>query len=301
EGRGRIRQSEGRQQLGDGGTAAHDEGTRRLDRSAAADAHCPRGADCARGKGHHQQLDRQGRLCEDVRHRPFGRRDRCGRGAGAEQRRRRAARDCSRRHCEESGCRRSVPGRQESDVRFSRRPGHEGKWRQGQPEAGKRAPQTRTAADMTKETGFGVARWDQTRFLVPLLAYCAAAAVTTWPLVLHPRALLGATSGPGDPYLNLWILGWDMQTLLSNPALLVNGTIFNANIFFPATSTLAYSDHLLLQSLLLAPLYAVTGDVVLCYNVLLLASLVGSALAMHVFVRSTVRTEAGAYLAGLAW
>jgi hypothetical protein len=154
---------------------------------------------------------------------------------------------------------------------------------------------------MTKETGFGVARWDQTRFLVPLLAYCAAAAVTTWPLVLHPRALLGATSGPGDPYLNLWILGWDMQTLLSNPASLVNGTIFNANIFFPATSTLAYSDHLLLQSLLLAPLYAVTGDVVLCYNVLLLASLVGSALAMHVFVRSTVRTEAGAYLAGLAW
>jgi len=64
----------------------------------------------------------------------------------------------------------------------------------------------------------------------PLLAYCAAAAVSTWPLVLHPRALLGATSGPGDPYLNLWILGWDMQTLLSNPASLVNGAIFNANI-----------------------------------------------------------------------
>jgi len=135
----------------------------------------------------------------------------------------------------------------------------------------------------------------------PLLAYCAAAAVSTWPLVLHPRALLGATSGPGDPYLNLWILGWDMQTLLSNPASLINGAIFNANIFFPATSTLAYSDHLLLQSLLLAPFYAITGDVVLCYNVLLLASLVGSALAMHLFVRSTVRSQAGAYLAGFAW
>jgi len=139
------------------------------------------------------------------------------------------------------------------------------------------------------------ARW------APLLAYCAAAVVTTWPLVLHPRALLGATSGPGDPYLNLWILGWDMQTLLSNPASLFTGGIFNANIFFPATTTLAYSDHLLLQSLLLAPLYAITHDVVLCYNVLLLASLVASALAMHLFVRSTVRTEAGAYLAGFTW
>jgi len=139
------------------------------------------------------------------------------------------------------------------------------------------------------------ARWG------PLLAYCVAAVVTTWPLVLHPLALLGATSGPGDPYLNLWILGWDMQTLLSNPASVFNGAIFNANIFYPATSTLAFSDHLLLQSLLLAPLYAITHDVVLCYNVLLVASLVASALAMHLFVRSTVRTEAGAYLAGFAW
>ena len=135
----------------------------------------------------------------------------------------------------------------------------------------------------------------------PLLAYCAAAAITTWPLALHPLALLGATSGPGDPYLNLWILGWDMQTLLSNPAAVFNGGIFNANIFYPATNTLAFSDHLLLQSLLLTPLYAITHDVVLCYNVLLVASLVASALAMHLFVRSTVGSEAGAYLAGFAW
>jgi len=154
---------------------------------------------------------------------------------------------------------------------------------------------------MTTETGFGAARRNQTRFLVPLLAYGVAAVLTTWPLVLYPRALLGATSGPGDPYLNLWILGWDMQTLLSKPAAVFNGAIFNANIFYPATGTLAFSDHLLLQSLLLAPLYAITHDVVLCYNVLLVASLVASALAMHLFVRSAVGTEPGAYLAGAAW
>jgi len=154
---------------------------------------------------------------------------------------------------------------------------------------------------MTKVAGFGGARWNQARFLHPLLAYCGAAVVTTWPLALHARTLLGASSGPGDPYLNLWILGWDMQTLLSRPGALFNGAIFNANIFYPATATLAYSDHLLLQSVLLSPLYAITHDVVLCYNVLLMASLVASALAMHVFVRSTLNTEAGAYLAGCAW
>ena len=139
------------------------------------------------------------------------------------------------------------------------------------------------------------------RWLRPLVAYLASAAVSTWPLVIHPRALLGASSGPGDPYLNLWILGWGMQAVLSHPASLLNGAVFNANIFYPATGTLAYSDHLLLQSVLLAPLYAVTHDVVLCYNVLLIASLVASALAMHLFVRAVIGTETGAYLAGLAW
>jgi hypothetical protein len=139
------------------------------------------------------------------------------------------------------------------------------------------------------------------RWLRPLLAYLAAAIVTTWPLVLHPHALLGAPSGPGDPYLNLWILGWGMPAVLSHPWSLFNGAVFNANIFHPATGTLAYSDHLLLQGVLLAPLYAITHDVVLCYNVLLIASLVASALAMHLFVRSVIGSEPGAYLAGLAW
>jgi len=139
------------------------------------------------------------------------------------------------------------------------------------------------------------------RWARPLLAYLTAAVVTTWPLVLHPSALLGAPSGPGDPFLNLWILGWDLQAIISHPTSIFTGQVFNANIFYPASGTLAYSDHLLLQSVLLAPIYAATHDVVLCYNVLLVASLVASAMAMHVFVRSIAGTEGGAYLAGLAW
>ena len=107
--------------------------------------------------------------------------------------------------------------------------------------------------------------------------------------------------GAGDPYLNLWILGWGMQAILSIPASLFTGAVSTRTSFIPATGTLAYSDHLLLQSLLLAPLYAITHDVVLCYNVLLIASLVASALAMHLLVRRRGRTQSGAYVAGLAW
>ena len=77
------------------------------------------------------------------------------------------------------------------------------------------------------------------RWLWPLLAYLTAAVVATWPLLLHPRALLGAPSGAGDPYLNLWILGWGMQAILSNPASVFTGAVFDANMFYPATGTLA--------------------------------------------------------------
>ena len=134
-----------------------------------------------------------------------------------------------------------------------------------------------------------------------LLVYVAAAALTTWPLVWHPTSKLGAPIGPGDPFLNLWALGWGLRAAVSDPLAILTGRVFDANIFHPAAGTLAYSDHLLLQSVLLSPLYAVSGSVVLCYNVLLVASLVLSALAMHACVRAVVGSESGAYLAGLAW
>src|SRR5262245_8171462 len=92
-----------------------------------------------------------------------------------------------------------------------------------------------------------------------------------------------------------------MHAVLHDPLPLLNGNVFNGNIFHPALGTLSFSDHLLLQSVVLSPIYAMTGDVTLCYNVLLIASLVASALAMHAFVREVVGSTGGAYVAGLAW
>ena len=137
--------------------------------------------------------------------------------------------------------------------------------------------------------------------LRPWMVYVASGVLFTWPLILHPTTRLAAPVGPGDTFLNLWILGWGMQTILTDPASLMTGRAFNANIFYPAEGTLAYSDHLLLQSAIMAPLYAITGDVVLCYNVLLFVSLVASGLAMHAFARAVTGSTGGAYLAGLAW
>jgi MYXO-CTERM domain-containing protein len=131
--------------------------------------------------------------------------------------------------------------------------------------------------------------------------YLAVTLIFTWPLALHPFSRLMAPVGPGDPYLNLWILGWDLRTLTTDPLAVVTGRVFNANIFYPADLTLAYSDHLILQAVVLWPLYLVFRDLTLCYNVLLFGSLLASALAMHAFTYSVTGSRWGARASGLAW
>ena len=137
------------------------------------------------------------------------------------------------------------------------------------------------------------------RTLLAGLVYVFAASLFTWPLVLHFRSLFGADDPTGDPSLNLWALGWDLQTLSAHPSWVLSGRVFDANIFFPARHALAYSDHLLLQALALWPFYALTHNLVFCYNLLLIASLVAAALAMHVLARTLVGSERAAYVAGL--
>ena len=117
------------------------------------------------------------------------------------------------------------------------------------------------------------------RTLLTGLVYVLAACAFTWPLVLHLRSLFGAIDATGDPSLYLWTLGWDLHTISTHPTWLLTGRVFDAPVFFPAHHTLAYSDHLLLQAVALWPVYVITHDLVLCYNVLLIASLAASALA----------------------
>src|SRR5688500_8599739 len=131
--------------------------------------------------------------------------------------------------------------------------------------------------------------------------YLLAAVILTWPLAIKFTTHLGAVEGAGDPYLNLWILGWGMQTWLGDPAAVFDGRVFNANIFHPSAGTLTFSDHLLLQSLVLSPLYAVTNNLTLCYNALLIGSIALSGLAMHALARSVTGSDRAAYIAGLAW
>jgi Protein of unknown function (DUF3108) len=139
-----------------------------------------------------------------------------------------------------------------------------------------------------------------TRLAIPV-AYLLAAIVITWPLAVHFTDRIGALQGAGEPFLNLWSLGWGLRAWTADPGSVFSGRVFDANIFFPAENTLAYSDHFLLQSLALSPVYAATGNALLCYNLLVVLSIALSGWAMHAFVRAVTGSDRGALLAGLAW
>jgi hypothetical protein len=90
-----------------------------------------------------------------------------------------------------------------------------------------------------------------------------------------------------DPALNCWILGWDASHLtrfLGGNLYVLDG-FWDANIFYPATGALAYSEMLLVQAVQALPVYVLTGNPVLCYNLLFLSTFVLSGLGMYLLVR----------------
>ena len=140
------------------------------------------------------------------------------------------------------------------------------------------------------------------RLLTPLGAtalYAVATLGLTWPL-----ATALTTSLPwdmGDPVLNTWILAWSTDHLWR----LVTGDsgafagYWHANIFHPAPLTLAYSEHLFAEAVLVLPVWAATDNAILCYNVLFLATFVLSGLGTFLLVRDLTGSARAALVGGL--
>ncbi|MGQ0734928.1 MAG: hypothetical protein ACT4QD_14890 [Acidobacteriota bacterium] len=126
----------------------------------------------------------------------------------------------------------------------------------------------------------------------------------TWPLV----AGLGrdVPGDLGDSLLNMWILGWGAEHA---PQLLTGQlswrAYWDANIFHPEPLALGFSEHLFGQVLQILPVYALTDNLILSYNLLFLSSFVLSGLGMYWLARDVLSEGPGfsraAFLAGLAY
>src|SRR5205814_2632027 len=133
------------------------------------------------------------------------------------------------------------------------------------------------------------------------LAYLALAIVLTWPLA---RGLGRHAPGDfGDPLLNTWILSWDADHLLGALTGRVSALAeyWHANIYHPHPYALAYSDHLTAQAVQILPVYALTGNPLLCYNVLFLSTFVLSGTGLFLFARELTGSRLAAFVAGLAF
>lgn len=127
-----------------------------------------------------------------------------------------------------------------------------------------------------------------------LVGFVVLAIAWTWPLALRPGSTMAAPFG--DPLLNAWILGWDADRLRHA----LNG-LWTAPPFYPYPDTLAYSEHLLGIAVPLAPIYWLTGNAVLVYNLALIGSFALAGIGMYLLARDLTGRRDAAILAALAF
>ncbi|MFN8061646.1 MAG: hypothetical protein U0Q12_20985 [Vicinamibacterales bacterium] len=124
--------------------------------------------------------------------------------------------------------------------------------------------------------------------LATLACFAGLAVVHTWPLVTAPATW--CRNDNADAALNEWALAWVAHALRTGPL-----DLFNANIFHPERLTLAYSEHLIVQGAMGAPLTWAGASPVLVYNIVWLLGLTLSGWAGC----SVIRRWTGSGWAGL--
>ena len=135
---------------------------------------------------------------------------------------------------------------------------------------------------------------DRSRLAFPvasLALFVLLAVAHTWPLATDPGRL--SRNDTADTVHHEWILAWDAHQVVRDPR-----HLFDANIFYPEPDTLAYSDHLIVQGLLGAPLFWAGASPAFVYNVLLMAGLALTGWTMSLVVTRWTGSRAAGLLSG---
>ncbi len=150
--------------------------------------------------------------------------------------------------------------------------------------------------EIPDESDWGPPPWRRRLLVTAIFVVAEMVMIRRTPGQLSHR-LLGNL---GDPALIIWTMRWDGHAMLQHAVWSHPLTLFNANIYWPATHTLAYADDLISISPFYNALYALTHNWTLSLNLLWLGELGLNMGATYSLTRwLTRRTEAG-ILAGLA-
>ncbi len=129
--------------------------------------------------------------------------------------------------------------------------------------------------------------------------YIVLTAAASWPLVT--RLTTSLAGDYGDSVFIAWVLGWVAQHLT---ALLHGDTsawaaMWQAPIFAPETGTLAYSEHFTAPAVQALPIFWLTHNPLLAYNLLHLSAFVLTALAVHLLAFRFTRSHVAGAVAGV--
>jgi hypothetical protein len=130
--------------------------------------------------------------------------------------------------------------------------------------------------------------------LLLMMVYAALGSVVLWPLCNYGE--LASALYLGDVRLIAWTLAWNNHAMLDGVP-----SYWDANIFYPATQTLALSEHLFGISLFTLPVYAATRNPALAYNLVWLFSFPASAIAAHWLAWRYTRDHLASMLAGVIY
>lgn len=141
--------------------------------------------------------------------------------------------------------------------------------------------------------------WPRPRVWIVAAAYLGVTIVTSWPLVT--RLTTSLAGDYGDSAFIAWVMGWVDQHLT---ALLHGDTgawaaMWHAPIFAPEASTLTYSEHFVGPAAQALPIYWLTHNPLLAYNVLHMAAFVLTALAVHLLAYRFTGSHVAGAVAGL--
>ena len=125
------------------------------------------------------------------------------------------------------------------------------------------------------------------------MALLAITLVMTYPTLFNLDT--GVRKGMNDSIFDIWVISQHIQKIL-NPDFT---HYFDGNIFYPYKNTLMYSNHYFTQSLLSLPVYLLTKNPVIIYNILLLFSFFTSAWGMFILARYLTGSSGAGLIAGL--
>ena len=133
------------------------------------------------------------------------------------------------------------------------------------------------------------------RGIAPLslvLFFVVAAPVMLWPL---PSQVGSSVQDLGDPLYQIWVMRWAQHQIIADPSHLWDG-----NTGYPFADSLLFSEPSLSTAVIAWPLRLISGNDVLAYNLMLIATYVAVGLGIALLIWEITGVAGAGMLSGFA-